>query len=162
MLHDTKTNFIKSEHANKKYVLINAEHAVLGRLASYVASILMGKHKTCITKSNDNGDNVIIINADKVALTSNKMKTKLHMWHTGFIGGLKKVTVGEQIQCGKADEVIRRAVKGMLSKGPLGYKMIGNLHIYNGAEHPHAAQKPIAIDFIKKNVKNNIKRGLNE
>ena len=161
MLHDTKTNFIKSEHSNRRYVLIDAEHAVLGRLASYVASMLMGKHKTCVTKSNLNGDAVIIINAEKIALTSNKMRTKMHMWHTGFIGGLKKISIDEQIKDNKADEVIKRAVKGMLAKGPLGYKMLSNLYVYNGAEHPHASQKPIIVDFLGKNVKNNIKRGLN-
>lgn len=162
MLHDTKTNFVKAEHANKQYILIDAADAVLGRLSAYVASILMGKNKTCVTRSNDVGDYVIIVNADKVRLTGDKMTKKLHYWHTGAIGGIRKAVVGSQILHGKSDEVIRRSVKGMLPRGPLGYKMLTHLHVYGTSEHPHVAQQPKVVDFLSLNKKNNIRRSDNE
>lgn len=154
MLHDTKTRFIKSEQAEKQFVLLDASNVVLGRLATYAAKLLMGKHKACVTRCNDVGDHVIIINAEKIFLTGDKMNKKKHYWHTGYIGGIKSITARDEIAAGKADVMLKRAVKGMLPKGPLGYKLIKHLHVYNGSEHNHSAQKPVVVDFQAMNEKN--------
>ena len=138
----------------KKWILIDAQGLVLGRLASIIANRLRGKHKPSFTPHMDCGDNVIIINAEKVKLTGNKREDKTYYWHTGYPGGIKSTTP-EKILTGKTPtKVIQLAVKRMIPKGPLGRKVLKQLHIYSGNEHPYEAQKPQAIDIKSLNRKN--------
>jgi large subunit ribosomal protein L13 len=130
----------------KKWVLVDAKDQVLGRLASVVAMILRGKHKPDFTPHADCGDNVIIINAEKIRLTGNKKDQKYYIHHTGYPGGQRKVTFS-RLQARKPEAVIEKAVKGMLPKNRLGSEMFRHMHIYTGNEHPHEAQKPEAVNF---------------
>lgn len=126
--------------------VVDADGLVLGRLATEVASILRGKHKPTFAPHLDTGDHVIVVNASKVVLTSNKVERKEMIWHTGYPGGLKRrgyTTVMES----SPDEAVRRAVRGMLPKGPLGRSMLGKLKIYAGPTHPHAAQLPVPLEL---------------
>lgn len=125
----------------RKWYVIDAEGVVLGRLATQVATILRGKHKPMYTPSMDTGDNVVIINAGKVALTGKKLDDKLHYWHTGYQDGLKTITYRKFMAKDPA-AVVRLAVRGMLPKTPLGRAMLKKLKVYAGAEHPHEAQTP--------------------
>jgi large subunit ribosomal protein L13 len=138
----------------KDWVLIDAENLVVGRLASLVAARLRGKHKTTYTPNMDCGDFVIIINAEKVALTGNKRQNKTYYWHTGYPGGIKE-RKAHQILDGKHPErVMEKAVQRMLPRGPLARKQFSNLKVYVGAEHPHEAQKPEILDVAALNPKN--------
>lgn len=138
----------------KDWVLIDAENLVVGRLASLVASRLRGKHKTTYTPNMDCGDFVIIINAEKVALTGNKRQNKTYYWHTGYPGGIKE-RKAHQILDGKHPErVMEKAVQRMLPRGPLARKQFSNLKVYVGAEHPHEAQQPEILDVAALNPKN--------
>lgn len=125
----------------RKWYVIDAEGVVLGRLATQVATILRGKHKPMYTPSMDTGDNVVVINAAKVALTGKKLDDKLHYWHTGYQDGLKTITYRKFMAKDPAG-VVRLAVRGMLPKTPLGRAMIKKLKVYGGPEHPHEAQGP--------------------
>jgi len=149
-----KTTCVKSSDVTKKWWLIDANGAVLGRLASEIAQIIRGKKKAVFTPNMNNGDCVVVINASKVALTSNKAKTKKHWWHTGYVGGIKSISIADRLQSKNATDVIKDAVKGMLPKGPLGYANLRNLHIYANDTHENQAQQPEAYDFISKNRKN--------
>ena len=138
----------------KKWLVIDAEDVVLGRLASRVALILRGKHKPGYTPHMDCGDNVIVINADKVRLTGNKLTDKRFYWHTGYPGGIKDRTM-EQILEGKHPErVVFKAVERMVPRGPLGRVQMKNLRVYAGTEHPHEAQQPEVLDVAAMNPKN--------
>jgi large subunit ribosomal protein L13 len=138
----------------KKWVVIDAEGLVVGRLASLIAMRLRGKHKPTYTPHMDCGDNVIVINAAKVLLTGNKLKNKVYYWHTGYIGGIKERTAGA-IMSGKYPErIVEKAVERMLPRGPLGRKQLSNLRVYAGTEHPHEAQQPQALDVGALNAKN--------
>jgi large subunit ribosomal protein L13 len=151
---DKKTYSAKPSEIEKKWVLIDAEGLVVGRLASIIALRLRGKHKPSFTPHMDCGDNVIVINADKVLLTGNKLLKKVYYHHTGYIGGIKERTAGA-IMAGKfPGRVVEKAVERMLPRGPLGRKQLGNLRVYAGAEHPHAAQQPETIDIAAMNPKN--------
>lgn len=145
-----KTVSASKETVNKGWVLIDAENEVLGRLASEVAFILRGKNKTNFTPHVDTGDNVIIINAEKVKLTGNKMNDKEYVRHTGHPGGQRFATPKELL-AKKPTEVITMAVSGMLPKNKLGDALRRNVYVYAGAEHPHAAQQPkeIKLNSIK-------------
>ena len=136
-----KTVSVSKENANKKWYVVDAEGQILGRLASEVAMILRGKRKACFTPHSDCGDNVIIINAEKVVLTGNKFTQKYYMRYTGYPGGQRTRTVAEQLKR-KPIFVVEHAVRGMVPHGALGDKMFKKLHVYAGPEHPHAAQKP--------------------
>ena len=138
----------------KKWVLIDADGVVLGRLASYVANILRGKTKPSYTPNQDCGDNVIIINADKVRLTGNKRDTKTYYWHTGYPGGIKERTADKILDGRFPERVIEKAVERMVPRGPLGRRQLKNLRIFAGAEHSHEAQNPEVIDFASRNAKN--------
>jgi large subunit ribosomal protein L13 len=139
---------------DKKWVLIDAEGLVVGRLAALIATRLRGKHKPMYTPHMDCGDNVIVVNASKVLLTGNKLKNKLYHWHTGYIGGIKERTAGA-IMSGKYPErVVEKAVERMLPRGPLGKRQLSNLRVYAGAEHPHEAQQPQTLDVGALNAKN--------
>ena len=138
----------------KDWVLIDAENLVVGRLASLVASRLRGKHKPTYTPNMDCGDHVIIINAEKVALTGNKRADKTYYWHTGYPGGIKERKAGQILDGEHPERVMEKAVQRMLPRGPLGRKQLSNLKVYVGAEHPHEAQKPEVLDVAALNPKN--------
>ena len=141
----------------KKWVLIDAEGVVLGRLASIVANRLRGKHKPSYTPHMDCGDNVIIINAAKVQLTGRKAELEKFYWHTGHPGGIKERTWGNILGGKHPERLIEKAVERMVPRGPLGRQQMKNLKVYPGAEHPHAAQQPETLDVAGMNPKN--KRG---
>jgi len=139
---------------DKKWILIDAEGVVLGRLASIVAMRLRGKHKPSFTPHMDMGDNVIIINAEKVQLTGNKRADKRHYWHTGHPGGIKSRTAGEMLESAYPERLITLAVKRMLPRNRLSHQVMGNLRVYAGAAHPHEAQQPEVLDVRSMNKKN--------
>lgn len=139
---------------DKKWIIIDAEGVVLGRLASIIAMRLRGKHKATFTPSMDMGDNVIVINAEKIQLTGKKRTDKIYYWHTGHPGGIKQRTA-EQILEGKfPDRVVTKAVKNMLPGNRLARVQMTNLRVYVGAEHPHEAQNPEVLDVKAMNAKN--------
>ena len=137
-----QTKSLKTAEIRKKWLIIDAENIVLGRLASTVSNLLRGKHKPSYTPHADCGDNVIIINADKVKLTGNKLNNKIYYRHTGYPGGIKSKTAKEILEGKFPDRVIRLAVKRMIPKGPLGSQQVSNMKVYNGSNHPHEAQSP--------------------
>lgn len=130
----------------KKWYVIDASGQTLGRLASEIAKILRGKNKPTYTPFIDTGDYVIVVNADKIKVTGKKMLQKKYFSHSGYIGSVRETTLAEML-AKKPTDVITLAVKGMLPKGPLGRAMIKKLHVYAGPEHPHAAQKPEALEI---------------
>jgi large subunit ribosomal protein L13 len=150
------TKFLKTaDVAEKKWIVIDAEDAVVGRLASFVAMRLRGKHRPDYTPHIDCGDNVIVINADKVHLTGKKRADKVYYRHTGHPGGLKETTAAKILDGRFPDRVVRKAVQRMLPKeSPLGRKQLSNLRVYAGTDHPHEAQSPEVIDFKAMNPKN--------
>lgn len=149
-----KTYSAKPSEIEKKWIVIDAADVVLGRLASQIALRLRGKHKPMFTPHMDCGDNVIVINAEKVALTGNKREKDIFYWHTGFPGGIKQRTKAQILDGRFPERVIEKAVERMLPKGPLGRKVYKNLHVYPGAAHPHEAQKPAVLDVAGMNAKN--------
>lgn len=144
-----KTYTAKPDLIEREWLVVDADGATLGRLASEVAKRLRGKHKPTYTPHMDTGDNIIIINADKIVVTGAKEKQKIYYRHTGYIGGIKEETF-EKLHARKPEQVIELAVKGMLPKGPLGRQMFRKLKVYAGADHPHAAQQPKAIQLGKR------------
>ncbi|HEY0314876.1 MAG TPA: 50S ribosomal protein L13 [Sphingomonas sp.] len=140
----------------KKWHLIDAEGLVVGRLASIVANILRGKHKPSFTPHIDCGDNVIIINADKVRFTGKKLADKIYYKHTGYAGGLKEITAGKILEGRFPERVLEKAVERMIPRGPLGRQQMRNLRIFAGAEHDHAAQNPEVLDVASMNRKNKV------
>lgn len=150
----TKTTELKHGERTKKWVVMDADGVILGRLAAAVAQLLRGKHLPAFTPSVDCGDNVIVINAEKVRMTGKKATDKQFFYHTGHPGGIKGRTRA-QILSGKFPErVIQKAVERMLPEGPLARRQLQNLKVYKGAEHPHTAQNPTAINFAAANPKN--------
>lgn len=125
-----------------------SEEAALGRVASRIAAVLKGKHKASYTPHNDNGDFVIVVNAESAKLTGRKNEQKVYYHHTGYFGGIKSITA-EKLREKDATQMVEKAVKGMLPKTSLGRKMFGKLKVYNGAEHPHSAQQPQVLDLAK-------------
>ena len=149
-----KTYSAKPAEIEKKWFLIDAEGLVLGRLASQVALILRGKHKPSYTPHMDCGDHVVIVNAEKVALTGNKRADKTYYWHTGYPGGIKQRTA-EQILDGKHPErIVLKAVERMIPRNPLGRQQMRSLRVYAGPEHKHEAQQPEPLDIAAMNPKN--------
>jgi large subunit ribosomal protein L13 len=149
-----KTYSAKPSEIEKKWVLIDADGLVVGRLAALIATRLRGKHKPSYTPHMDCGDNVIVINAAKALLTGNKLKNKLYHWHTGYIGGIKERTAGAIMSGKHPERVVEKAVERMLPRGPLGKKQLSNLRVYPGAEHPHDAQQPQVLDIGALSPKN--------
>jgi large subunit ribosomal protein L13 len=141
-----KTVSANKATVNKEWVIIDAEGQVLGRLATKVASMLRGKHKTNFTPHVDCGDNVIVINAEKVRLTGNKMTEKVYTRHTGYPGGQRFTTADAMLRKNPIS-LVEKAVKGMLPGNRLGSELYRNLHVYAGSEHPHEAQKPTKIEL---------------
>ena len=141
-----KTYVPSANAIEKKWYVVDATDKTLGRLASEVATVLRGKNKPIYTPFLDCGDYVIIVNAEKVKVTGKKMEQKLYHTHSAYVGGFKTATLKEMIEK-KPEKVVELAVAGMLPKGPLGREMYTKLHVYAGAEHPHAAQKPEVLTF---------------
>ena len=144
----------KASEIEKKWLLIDAEGLVVGRLASIIAARLRGKHKPSFTPHMDCGDNIIVINAEKIVLTGNKLKDKKYYWHTGFPGGIKERTPEKYLSGRTPTRVVEKAVQRMLPRGPLGRQQFSNLRVYVGPEHPHEAQKPETLDVASLNPKN--------
>ena len=142
-----QTSSLRKEDVDKKWILIDAEGIVLGRLASKVSMILRGKHKPSFTPHADCGDHVIIINAEKVKFTGKKLDDKIYYWHTGHPGGIKSRTARQIIEGKFPDRVIRMAVKRMIPKGPLGSVQLSNMKVYAGTNHPHEAQAPELLNI---------------
>ena len=141
-----KTYSARKEDVVRQWIVIDAQDQVLGRLATRVAHILRGKNKPVFTNHVDTGDFVIVVNAEKVRLTGNKLDDKVYFRHSGYPGGIKGVTARELLER-KPEQVIKNAVKGMLPKNRLGSRMIGKLKVYAGPDHPHEAQKPEKVDI---------------
>ncbi len=141
-----KTVFIKPASAERKWFVIDAEGKVLGRVAAKVASILRGKEKAIFVPHQEVGDYVVIINADKIVVTGRKTQQKMYYHHSGFVGGMKSDSF-EALIARKPGAPLELAIKGMLPKGPLGRKLFNNVKVYAGADHPHAAQNPQAIEL---------------
>ncbi len=139
-----RTISANSDTVNKEWLIIDAENQVLGRLSARIASILRGKHKTNFTPHVDCGDNVIVINADKVRLTGNKMTEKEYISHTGYPGG-QRFTTPKKLMATHPERIIENAVYGMIPKNKLGAAVLRNLYVYAGSSHPHEAQKPKSI-----------------
>jgi len=149
-----KTYSAKPAEVEKKWVLIDADGVVLGRLASLVAMRLRGKHKPTFTPHIDCGDHVIVINAEKVKLTGKKLAEKVYYRHTGYPGGIKEARAGKVLEGKHPHRVITKAVERMISRNPLGRQQMKNLRVYAGTEHPHEAQKPEVLDLAAMNPKN--------
>lgn len=149
-----KTYSMKASEVDKQWYIIDATDLVLGRLASIIANYLRGKHKPAFTPHMDCGDHIIVVNAEKVRLTGNKLKDKKFYWHTGYPGGIKERTIGQLLAGKYPDRVIHKAVERMITRGPLGRKQMGNLKIYAGEAHPHEAQAPKVLDIASMNPKN--------
>ncbi len=144
----------KPAEVEKKWVLIDAEGLVLGRLASIVAARLRGKHKPTFTPHVDDGDNIIVINAAKVKLTGKKYDDKTYYWHTGYPGGIKERTARAIMEGKFPERVVQKAVQRMMPGGPLSNRQLSNLRVYPGTEHPHEAQQPEPLDVAAMNPKN--------
>ncbi len=154
-----KTYVMKAAEVEKKWVLIDADGVVLGRLAAEVAKILRGKHRPSFTPHVDCGDNVIVINAEKVRVTGRKLDLHMFTWHTEHHGGLKTRTLGKTLGGKFPERAIEKAVQRMMPRGPLGREQMRNMRVYAGAKHPHEAQTPATVDIAGRNPKN--KRGDN-
>ncbi|MBK1622358.1 MULTISPECIES: 50S ribosomal protein L13 [Hyphomicrobiales] len=151
-----KTYSAKAADIEKKWIVIDGDGLVVGRLATIVAMHLRGKHKPSYTPHMDDGDNVVVINADKVVFTGKKLDQKKYYWHTGYPGGIKERTARKLIEGRFPERVVEKAVERMLPSGPLGRQQLKNLRVYAGPEHPHAAQQPETLDVAtlsKKNVR---------
>jgi len=149
-----KTYSAKPSEVERKWLLIDAEDVVLGRLAAFVADRLRGKHKPMYTPHIDCGDNVIIVNAEKVKLTGRKRTDKVYYWHTGYPGGIKSRTADKILDGNYPERVIEAAVKRMLPGGPLSRQQLKKLKIYAGPDHKHEAQAPEPVDIAAFNPKN--------
>ncbi len=145
---------LKPADVQKDWVLIDAEGLVLGRLAVIVASRLRGKHKPQFTPHVDCGDNIVIVNAEKVKLTGKKAEQSIFYYHTGYAGGIKGRSIGQRLASAHPERVLEKAVERMITRGPLQRQQMKNLHIYAGSEHPHAAQQPKPFDVGVLNRKN--------
>lgn len=149
-----KTLSLKPAEVKKNWIVIDAEGVVLGRLASVIAPRLRGKHRPDYTPHVDCGDHIIVINADKIRLTGNKLKNKIYYWHTGYVGGIKERTAQEILEGRFPERVVEKAVERMIPRTPLGRQQMGNLRVYKGVDHPHTAQQPILLDVAAMNEKN--------
>ncbi|MGE4482681.1 50S ribosomal protein L13 [Acidocella sp.] len=145
---------IKPADVKKDWVLIDAEGLILGRLAAIVANRLRGKHKATFTPHVDCGDNIIIVNAEKVKVTGKKAEDSVFYYHTGFAGGIKGRSIKERLAGKNPQTVVEKAIERMITRGPLQRQQMKNLHVYAGPEHPHAAQQPKTLDVAALNPKN--------
>jgi large subunit ribosomal protein L13 len=150
------TKSAKPAEVEKKWHIVDAEGLVVGRAAVVIANVLRGKHKTSFTPHVDCGDNVIVINADKIRFTGKKLGQKVYYKHTGYAGGIKGITAGKVLEGRFPERVLEKAVERMIPRGPLGRQQMRNLRIYAGAEHPHEAQNPEALDIAGMSRKNKV------
>ena len=148
------TASLKPAEVKRDWVLIDADGLVLGRLATIVANRLRGKHKPQFTPHVDCGDEIVIVNAEKVRVTGRKAEQSVFYWHTGYPGGIKGASVAERLASKRPEQVIEKAVERMITRGPLQRKQMKHLHVYAGAEHPHAGQAPKPLDLAAMNRKN--------
>ncbi len=152
-----KTYSATPKDVSRGWCVIDADGLVLGRLAVLVATRLRGKHKAMYTPHIDCGDHVVVVNADKVALTGNKRTRKIYYRHTGYPGGIKQRTAQQILDSRHPERLIEKAVERMLPGGPLAAQQLKKLHVYSGPEHPHQGQAPVAFDLIALNRKNTVK-----
>src|SRR5690348_8473227 len=150
------TKSAKPAEVVKKWHLIDAENLVVGRVATIIANILRGKHKPSFTPHVDCGDNIVVINADKIRFTGNKLADKIYYRHTGYAGGIKGITAGKVLEGKFPERVLEKAVERMIPRGPLGRQQMRNLRVYAGSDHPHAAQNPEPLDVAAMNRKNKV------
>src|SRR5438105_4150518 len=155
-----KTFSAKASDIDKKWLLIDADGLVLGRLASLIAMRLRGKHKPSYTPHMDCGDHAVVVNAEKVQLTGNKAANSIFYWHTGYPGGIKGRSKGAILAGRHPERVIEKAVERMVPRGPLGRRVMRNLRVYAGPEHPHTAQNPERLDIAGKNRQNERAEGM--
>ena len=148
------TASLNAANADKKWILIDADGLILGRLASVIAMRLRGKHKPGYTPHVDCGDNVVVINASKVHLTGKKLADKVFQWHTGYPGGVKSRTAGATLESAHPERLVVKAVERMIPRNPLGRTLMRNLRVYPGTDHPHGAQNPETLDVAAMNAKN--------
>ena len=149
-----RTYSAKPADVDRKWYVIDADGVVLGRLASVVATRLRGKHRPIYTPHIDCGDNIVVVNADKVRLTGRKREDKVYYWHTGYPGGIKQRTVAQVLDGKNPERVVTKAVERMIPRSPLGRQMMRKLRVYTGADHPHEAQQPEILDVAAMNPKN--------
>jgi len=149
-----RTYSAKPADVERKWYLIDADGVVLGRLASVIATRLRGKHRPIFTPHVDCGDNIIVVNAEKVRLTGRKREEKVFYWHTGHPGGLKKRTVAQILDGKHPERVVMKAVERMIPRSPLGRQVMRKLRVYTGADHPHESQQPELLDVAAMNPKN--------
>jgi len=149
-----KTFSLATADVKKKWYVIDAKDLILGRLASVISMRLRGKHKPDYTPHVDCGDHVIVVNAEQIKVTGNKLKDKKFYWHTGFAGGIKERTVGQILSGSHPERVITKAVERMVTRGPLGRKQMTHLKVYAGPQHPHIGQQPETLDVGSMNRKN--------
>jgi large subunit ribosomal protein L13 len=145
---------LKPREVNRGWTLIDADGLVLGRLAALIATRLRGKHKPQFTPHVDCGDNIVVVNAEKVRVTGNKAEQSVFYWHTGYPGGIKGRTIRQRLESAHPERVIEKAVERMITRGPLQRQQMRHLHIYKGPEHPHAGQQPVKLDVAGLNRKN--------
>lgn len=150
------TKSAKPHEVEKKWHIVDADGLVVGRAATIIANVLRGKHKPSFTPHVDCGDNVIVINADKVRFTGNKLKDKIYYRHTGYAGGIKAVTADKILEGKFPERVLEKAIERMIPRGPLGRAQMRSLRIFAGSEHPHAAQNPEVLDIASMNRKNKV------
>jgi large subunit ribosomal protein L13 len=148
------TPSLKPREVQKGWTLIDADGLVLGRLAALIATRLRGKHKPQFTPHVDCGDNIIVVNAEKVRVTGNKAEQSVFYWHTGYPGGIKGRTIRQRLESAHPERVIEKAVERMITRGPLQRQQMRHLHIYKGPDHPHAGQQPATLDVAGLNRKN--------
>ena len=150
------TKAVKPHEVEKKWHIVDADGLVVGRAATIIANVLRGKHKPSFTPHVDCGDNVIVINADKIRFTGKKLNDKVYYKHTGYAGGIKALTAGKVLEGRFPERVLEKAVERMIPRGPLGRQQMRNLRVYAGAEHPHEAQSPAILDIAAMNRKNKV------
>ena len=150
------TRSIRPAEVEKKWHLIDAEGLVVGRLAVVIADLLRGKGKTSFTPHVDCGDHVVVVNAEKVRFTGNKLKQKTYYKHTGYAGGIKEITAAKVLDGRFPERVVEKAVERMIPRGPLGRAQMRALHVYGGSEHPHGGTQPEALDVASMNRKNKV------
>ena len=142
------TKSVSAEQVERRWFVVDAQDLVLGRLATQIATVLRGKHKPTFTPHADTGDHVIVVNAEKVALSGRKREQKIYYRHSGYVGGIKSVTADQLLSSAHSDRVLRNAVRGMLPKNSLGRKMLSKLRVYSGPDHPHASQSPEEFPLV--------------
>ena len=148
------TRSLKPAEVQKAWTLIDADGLVLGRLATIIAQRLRGKHKATFTPHVDCGDNIVVINAEKVHLTGKKAEKDVFYYHTGYAGGIKGRTIRQRLESKRPQQVVQKAVERMITRGPLQRAQMKHLYVYAGAEHPHAGQQPATLDVAAMNPKN--------